>query len=368
MTVPTSLLGVPVTGGFRPFAVTSKRAENRLITSLWLRPLDAADWRPFQPGQYLILRLPDSGGTTVLRHYSISSDPADEGSYRITVKRESATGPGVPDGIGSLYLHDQAEVGTIVPVEGPRGEFHLDRASRRPVVLLSGGVGLTPVVSMLHALTADAERRVLFLHACRDGSVHTLADEIAALGQCRAGITIHTVYEQPTPADRAVARHHSEGFVTRELLQRLLPLDAYEFYLCGPTGFMQAVYRILRELGVPKERIRYEFFGPATVLDPDATPPAPPPAASRAADGVTVTLARSNRTVPWDDGSGSLLDFVEAQGLTPAFSCRAGVCGTCKVGLTSGAVRYTEEPLDPVESDQVLLCCSRPAESVVLDL
>ncbi len=370
VTVMSSMQAASASPGFRPFAVIGKRPENRLVTSFWLQPLDPQGWRPFEPGQFLMLRLPGPDGAPVLKHYSVSSDPAAEGSYRITVKRETAARPGLPDGIGSSYLHDHVDIGAILSVEGPRGEFRLDRLSRRPVVLLSGGVGLTPLVSMLHALSGDAARRVLFLHACQDGSRHTLADEIAELARCRPGVTVHTVYQSPTAADRAAGRHHSEGFVTLRLLKQLLPPDACDCYLCGPSGFMQAVYGMLRALGVPKERIAYEFFGPATVLDPEAPLPASSAAISPIANkgATSITLARSRRTLPWNGGTGSLLDFLEAQGLSPEFSCRAGVCGTCKVGLLAGEVRYTDPPLDPVEPGAVLLCCSQPLGSVVLDL
>ena len=263
--------------------------------------------------------------------------------------------------------------------DGPRGDFHLDRLSARPVVLLSGGVGLTPMVSMLHALAEQSDRRTVFIHACDNGDVHALGDEVRALEASRSGIKAHVVYRFPTDADRAAKHHQAEGVITRELLQRLLPLDDYEFYLCGPPPFMQAVFRLVRSLGVAKERIAYEFFGPATVLEPDTVlaQPAPAPAASHplapttasAADGaITVTFRKSGRSAPWVDGAESLLSFAESHGLTPEFSCRAGVCGTCTTGLVEGEVSYFEDPLDDPGAGQVLICCARPKGNLVLDL
>ena len=362
-------------GGFRPLKVIAKVRESRTITSFHLQPAEPGGWRHFEPGQFLVFRFPaDNERGHVLRTYSVSCAPGHPGRYRISVKREAAPRAGVPDGFSSCLLHDTVEVGDVLLADGPRGDFVLDRASARPVLLLCGGVGLTPLVAMLHALAEQSDRRVVFIHACDNGEVHALGDEVRALAASRSGIEAHFVYRFPTDADRVGARHH-EGLVTRELLQRLLPLDDYECYLCGPGPFMQAMHRCLRSLGVARERIAYEFFGPATVLDAeDAAAPAPSAptavaATAVAADGaVTVSFRKSGRSAAWIDGADSLLSFAEDHGLTPEFSCRAGVCGTCKSALLQGEVDYFEEPLDDPGPVQVLICCSRPKGPVVLDL
>ncbi|WP_296745949.1 2Fe-2S iron-sulfur cluster-binding protein [Mesorhizobium sp.] len=356
--------------GFRELKVAGKVRESATISSFHLEPVEAEGWRPFEPGQFLVFRMPARGGGFVLRNYSVSCSPESRGRYRITVKREAAPSADVPDGVGSCYLHDHVEVGDILLAEGPRGDFVLDGESKRHVVLLSGGVGLTPLVAMLHALAAT-ERKVLFIHACDNGDVHALRDEVEMLVASRPGMTTHFCYRLPTVGDRAAGRHHSEGVVTRELLQRLLPLDDYDFYLCGPPPFMQAVHRALRGLGVPKQRIAYEFFGPATVLEAPAEPvrvTPPPPALVAAAGAMTVEFRKSGHTAAWDPTAESLLAFAEAQGLSPDFSCRAGICGTCKSRLVSGEVAYFEEPLDEPPPGEALLCCSKPRGSVVLDL
>ena len=366
------------TGGFRPLKVIDKVRESSTITSFHLEPAEPGGWRAFEPGQFLVFRFPaDNERGHVLRTYSLSCAPGHPGRYRISVKREAAPRPGIPDGLGSCHLHDAVEVGDILMADGPRGDFYLDRMSSRPVVLLSGGVGLTPMVSMLHALVEQSDRRAVFIHACDNGDVHALGDEVCSLAAARPRIETHFVYRFPTEADRAAQRHQAEGMVTRELLQRLLPLDDYEFYLCGPPPFMQAVFRLVHSLGVPKDRIAYEFFGPATVLEPDealdkpAAAPVPPavPAGVPAADGaITVTFRKSGRSAPWVDGAESLLSFAESHGLAPEFSCRAGVCGTCKTGLVEGEVSYFEDPLDDPGAGQVLICCARPKGNLVLDL
>lgn len=365
-------------GGFRPLKVIGKVRESSTITSFHLEPAEPGGWRAFEPGQFLVFRFPaDNERGHVLRTYSVSCAPGHPGRYRISVKREAAPRPGIPDGLGSCHLHDAVAVGDVLMADGPRGDFHLDRRSSRPVVLLSGGVGLTPMVSMLHALVEQSDRRAVFIHACDNGDVHALGDEVRALAASRPGIEAHFVYRFPTEADRAAKRHQAEGVVTRELLQRLLPLDDYEFYLCGPPPFMQAVFRLVRSLGVPKERIAYEFFGPATVLEPDeaVAKPVPPPAAAQvlhaapAANGaITVTFRKSGLSAQWVDGAESLLSLAESHGLAPEFSCRAGVCGTCKTGLVDGEVSYFEEPLDDPGAGQVLICCARPQGNLVLDL
>lgn len=360
--------------GFRELRVVAKVRESAIITSFYLEPLEADGWRAFEPGQFLVFRIPVQGGEDcVLRNYSVSCSPELKGRYRITVKREAAPTPDVPAGLSSCYLHDHVEVGDVLLAEGPRGAFVLNRDSHRPVVLLSGGVGLTPLVSMLHALTGS-RRKAHFIHACANGDVHALRDEVEALAASRTGLSVHFCYRRPTSEDRNAARHNSEGTVSRALLQSLLPLDDYDFYLCGPAPFMKAVHDALRALGVPKARIAYEFFGPATLLEPVAeqqqvagTPPQSTPAVI-STDAIMVEFRRSGRTAMWNDTAESLLAFAEDQGLEPEFSCRAGICGACKSKLLSGDISYFEEPLDELAAGEVLLCCSRPQGSVVLDL
>jgi len=365
--------------GFRNLKVVAKVRESTIITSFLLEPVQAQGWRPYQPGQFLVFRIPVSKETAgaedyMLRNYSVSGSPSVVGTYRISVKREAAPAPGLPAGVSSCFLHDQVEVGDVLSAEGPRGDFVLDTGSSRPVVLLSGGVGLTPMVSMLHALasTSDSsisDRRVVFIHACENGDVHALRDEVSALAATRPEITVHFCYRSPTERDRSDRKFHSEGLISREMLQRLLPLDDYDFYLCGPPPFMQAVYALVRQLGVPKARIAYEFFGPATVLDVAHTPAIVPPRTEIEADdnAVVVEFRKSGIKAVWD-GVSSLLEFAEEQGLEPEFSCRAGVCSTCKSRLIGGEVSYFEEPLDELEPGEVLLCCSKPLGSVVLDI
>lgn len=367
--------------GFRQFRVVAKQVESSLITSFHLEAADRSILPPFRPGQFLVLKLPSGPEGHVLRNYSLSGSPEDRSRYRITVKREAAAGAGLPAGLGSGHLHDTVGVGDLLSADGPRGDFVLDESSDRPVVLLSGGVGLTPMVSMLSALAHRSDRRVYFLHACENGDVHALRDEVADLVAMRENLMAHFCYRQPNYKDRAEKRFDSEGVFDRHLLQRLLPLDDYDFYLCGPPPFMLAMYQTLRGLGVAKARIAYEFFGPATVLD---TGDEPKPTAKETAlqktalqktgpvvataGAITIEFRKSGLVAQWDDTAHSLLALAESQGLHPEFSCRAGICGTCKSRVLTGEVAHFEDPLEELAADEVLLCCSRPKTALILDL
>lgn len=363
-------------GRWMAWRVTARVPESEVITSFHLAPQAPGDWRAFAPGQFLTLRLEVPGQPRPLvRFYSLSCPPRQPGTYRISVKRE---------GLGSTHLHERVRVGDVLSLQGPRGAFVLDEASTRPVLLLSGGVGLTPMMSMLHAL-AGTGRTAFFIHACESAAVHAFRHEVDALVQRHPHLRAHYVYRQATGEDLAAGRCHSTGLIGRELLQSLLPLDDYEAYLCGPPGFMQASYTLLRSLGLAVERIAYEFFGPATVLEAAVAPAAATPAdaaPAAAAPGVPdtpdaasgegadtlVRFATSARAHAWPPDGQNLLDFAEACGLTPAFSCRAGVCGSCSTRLLSGQVRYVEEPLEPPAEGHVLLCCAQPCGPVTLDL
>ncbi|MDE3176978.1 MAG: 2Fe-2S iron-sulfur cluster binding domain-containing protein [Pseudomonadota bacterium] len=355
-------------GGYTAFRVVERTVESETITSFRLARCDGAALASFRPGQFLTLRLPGD----LVRTYTISSSPDDRASYRITVKREPAPphAPDTPPGRASNYLHDAVETGAVIDSLEPRGAFVLDEASARPVVLLSGGVGLTPMVSMAHRLAASG-RASYFVHACENGRVHALRDEMSALAQSHPTLRTFFIYREPTSDDVAAGRFEHKGVVTREWLQRLLPLDDYDFYLCGPPGFMQAIYAALLSLGVAKARIKYEFFGPATVLEPQPSAPEQPlPKIERPRGSVGhVVFARSGKSAAWGDFKGTLLEFAELQGLTPEFSCRAGICNTCACDVLEGEVSYADEPLDAPAAGKALICLARPSSGLLwLDL
>ncbi len=414
-----------MSAGFRRFRITRKVPESAIITSFYLTPCDGEPVWVASPGQYLTLRIPQSQGS-LLKTYSVSTDVSNTEETRITVKRESAPLhlPDVPAGQGSCWLHDHASPGTEIEIAAPRGSFVLDQGSERPVVLLSGGVGQTPLLSMLHSL-AHSERPVWFLHACENGEVHAMRDEVDALVAGSNGrIRHHVCYRKPNDADQHATRFHSAGLIDKSRLQSLLPIDDYECYLCGPTPFMVAMYRVLLTLGVSEARISYEFFGKAKSLpalaaeavandsladsrtenktaragsrapaalaklvnltDPDAraasedvtlplvqhSPPARTTEDDKAAlsDNAEVVFVHSGVTAHWTVSAGSLLELAEQSGLAPEFSCRSGICNTCACRIREGEVEYFEEPLLQPDPGTVLVCCSRPLGRVVLEL
>ncbi|CAB3788302.1 Flavohemoprotein [Paraburkholderia caffeinitolerans] len=353
--------------GFRRLRVSARTRESATIVSFELVPADGEALPLFMAGQFVALRLPLPGGERLLRTYSLSGDPADTARWRISVKREPAPAgrEDIEPGRGSSYLHDAVQVGDD---------------TTRPVVLMSGGVGLTPLVSMLHRLRAmegARDRRVYFIHACENGAVHAFGNEVAALAAECPNVRVHVCYRQPDAQDRQAQAFDSEGLITRETLQGLLPLDDYEVYLCGPPAFMQANWRLLRSLGVARERIHYEFFGPATVLEADAEPAreVSSDVTSRAeikqeidAHATTVRFHPEAAPVAWDDRCESLLELAEQHGYAVPFSCRIGICNTCVTPLAQGNIEYATEPLDPPAEGTVLLCCAKPAGHVTLAL
>lgn len=366
---------------FKPYKVVAKTQESACISAFTLEAADGSALPTWQPGQYLIFKF-DLHGQSYLRHYSIAAAPGNPAGLRIAVKRETAPAafPDAPAGVISQHLHDVVQVGDTLVAAGPLGDFVLDQSSHRPVLLISGGVGVTPVLAMLQQLVQHSDRRVDFIHGCQDGTLHAFAGEVQALVAQRANVHSHLCYVAPTDTDRQHAAFHVEGLLTREHLQSWLPLDDYECYVCGPTPFMQAVWQMLRSLGIAQERIHYEFFGTATVLDKE-------PAGSEAAtaddaavtvlatavqavdaSGETVEFVGKTAALAWDPAHTSLLDFAEAQGLEPYFNCRSGLCNSCMCTLVSGEVDYIEEPLDMPPEGKVLLCCSKPRGAVVIAL
>lgn len=352
--------------GKRRLTVERRIVESDEVVSLHLVPADGGALPEFLPGQYLTFRVPGPDGAPVTRNYSISSDPADRSHLRISVKRE-------PHGCGSGFMHDRMPEGATIEANGPTGDFVLDRSSGRAVVLLAGGIGITPLLAMAHALAADARRPAYLFHACRDAAVRPFRAELAALTKRAPALKVFTVLEQAGAVGSDDPHFAGEGRITRALLQAKLPLDAYDAYLCGPKPFMQAMYEVLLSLGLPEARIAYEFFGPAVKLGAPSQEAAAiaAPATTRperaTTGGMRVTFADSGITAEWDGTHRTLIELAEAQGLSPAFSCRSGICGTC-VTEVEGRVRYVEDPLDDPGPGKALICCSVPDGPVTLKL
>ncbi|MDA9981453.1 MOSC domain-containing protein [Gammaproteobacteria bacterium] len=360
--------------GFRAFVVDRKVPESAAITSFYLVPANGAPVDEFLPGQFLTFKLaiPDQP-KPVIRTYSLSDSPNGD-YYRVSIKRQGAPPDqlDVPPGLSSNYFHDNLDVGAKLSVGPPRGKFHLDRDSGRSVVLLSGGVGLTPMISMMNELAqGDPKRLVWFIHGVRNKREHAMGEHVRCMVRENDNVNAHIRYSDPSPGDAEGRDYDSSGHVDIALLKQVLPFDDYEFYVCGPPPFMKSLYCGLLSLGVAEPRIHYEFFGPASVLTEEAEPRGQSPARSAVEElsgEREVTFARSGLTVAWDTTCETILDLAEHHGLSPAYSCRSGICHTCICALTEGEVEYIEEPLDPPDAGYVLICCSKPRSTLVIEM
>jgi ferredoxin-NADP reductase/ferredoxin len=299
----------------------------------------------------------------VLRNYSLSGAP-DAGYYRITVKREH-------EGAASGYLHARLAVGDRLDVAAPRGTFILAE-TKAPVLLISAGIGATPVLAMLHALAAEhAEREIWWLHGARSSRDHSFAGEARRLLASLPNVHAHVYYSRPEPNDLPGRDFDEAGRLGASLLAELEPPRDAEAYLCGPAAFMDEISAGLAALGVAASRIHTEPFGPAPGSTPGiAAMPAREPhrPAGRPGNGPTIEFARSDLAIPWSDDYASLLELAEACDVPVRWSCRTGVCHTCETTLIAGRVGYDPDPVDPPADGSALICCSRPRDDVILDL
>jgi ferredoxin-NADP reductase/MOSC domain-containing protein YiiM/ferredoxin len=354
----------PAWPGFRQLTVTAITHESESAISIRLEDPTGTPLPAARPGQYLTVRVqPDEQQRALLRNYSLSGPPGAD-YYRITVKRER-------DGVVSGYLHTRLAVGDQLDIAAPRGTFILDE-TQAPLLLISAGIGATPVLAMLQALAqASSDREIWCLYGARDSREHPFAvearDLLAALPNARA----HVYYSRPGPNDLEGRDFDSAGRLTAPLLAQLRPPSDAEVYMCGPTAFMDDISAGLAALGFDASRIHTEVFGPAAAVTPGiaATPPrAPHPPAGQPGSGPTIAFARSDLTIPWSTDYGTLLELAESCDVPVRWSCRTGVCQTCETTLIAGDVDYSPDPVEPPTQGSVFICCSQPRDDIVLDL
>jgi ferredoxin-NADP reductase/MOSC domain-containing protein YiiM len=353
----------PAWPGFKQIRVSDIRKESDSVTSFVLVPMEGQDLPIPQPGQFIVLRLQvDPDKPPILRSYSLSDLPAND-HFRISVKREV-------NGIGSSFLCTRVRVGDVMEVSAPRGSFTL-RPGENPVVLLSAGVGATPVIAMLHALAAGRSRRqVWWIYAARNRASHPFAEESRSLLQQLPNGRSSVLYSRPAATDRVGTEFDAPGHIDVALLEKLhIPRNS-DCYLCGPPSFLQNMREGLRNWGVPSQNVYTEIFGGLEGITPGMarvrhTPHLPqgPPGS-----GPSVSFARSGITVSWDRTFASLLELAEACDVPVRWSCRTGVCHTCMTGLIGGSITYQPEPLESPSPGNVLVCCSQPDADVILDV
>lgn len=343
---------------WRPFKVTDIVDESRSIRSFHLQPDDGAGLLPHQAGQHLPIRLSLPGmGKPMIRTYTLSVAPSD-GMYRISVKR---------DGVVSRHLHDNIHVGDIIEARAPNGGFTIDAREKRPAVLLAGGVGITPMLAMLRHVVYEGLRtrgiRPTFLfQAAHTKAERAFGDELQQLVDAAGGaVRIIRVLSDVDGAEQGTD-YDAAGRIDMALLSRVLPFNDHDFYLCGPSQFTQSLYDALRGHNIADGRIHAEAFGPSSLVRrPDVVTAAPPRRAPATAP-IPVAFTASLKESRWTPEAGTLLELAEARGLSPAFSCREGSCGTCRTRLLAGAVTYVKQPAAEVADDEVLICCAVPAE------
>ncbi len=351
---------------------TAIERESEGVISIRLEDPDGTPLPAAQPGQYLTLRVPRGDGAgSVLRNYSLSGPgpgpgPGGGGHYRIAVKHES-------DGVASGYLHDHLGVGDQLEIAAPRGTFILDQTPA-PVLLISAGIGVTPVLAMLSELAGDhSEREIWWLHGARNGREHSFAAETRALLASLANVCTQVRYSRPGPDDEEGRDFDGAGRLSGALLAELEPPRDAEAYICGPTPFMQEISAGLAAMGLDAAHIHTEPFGPAPALTPGIATAAPrtphPPAAGRPGTGPTIEFARSNLAIRWSSDYASLLEFAEACDVRRCAG-RAGPvpANNCETTLITGTVDYDLEPVEPPAEGDVLICCAQPRGDLVLDL
>jgi ferredoxin-NADP reductase/predicted pyridoxine 5'-phosphate oxidase superfamily flavin-nucleotide-binding protein len=351
------LKAAELAGLWRPFRVRKITRESATIRSFELEPADGVAAIPHLAGQHLPIRVQLPGAERpVIRTYTLSVAPSDP-FYRISVKRE---------GVVSRYLHDHIRAGDLIEARAPAGDFTIDALEKRPAVLLAAGVGITPMIAMARHILFEGfrtrgVRRTWIFQAARTKRERAFDQELSALVEAGQG-DIHLTRILSDTEGAEADDYDLLGRLDIDALRTELPFDDYDFYLCGPPAFMQAVYDGLRGLNVAEKRIHAEAFGPASLQrapDVGAAPvkTGPPPATT----STPVFFMESSKEARWEPGSGTLLDLAEARGLQPEFSCRSGSCGSCKTRVLQGAVSYLTQPTASVGEDEALICCSVPA-------
>jgi ferredoxin-NADP reductase/MOSC domain-containing protein YiiM/ferredoxin len=355
----------PASPGFQSLVVTSIDRESADVLSFAMQSADGHQLPVALPGQYVVVRLkPTAGGPTLFRSYSLSGPPATE-RYRISVKIE-------PNGAAGNYLREHLKAGDHLDVSSPRGSFIL-QPGERPIILLSAGIGATPVLAMLHALAAArSTRQVIWLHSARDGQHHPFAGEVRSLLRALTNGRSYVCYTKPDSNDKTGEDFNATGRFSPAVFEELgLPRDA-DVYLCGPTRFMADMKEALPALGVAPERIHIEIFNGGESMTPGvggAMTRAPHRPSDEANTGPLISFARSGITAHWNVSRyGSILEMAEACDVPVRWACRTGVCHNCESGLVSGAVVYEPEPLDKPADGNLLVCCSQPTSDVVIDL
>lgn len=344
--------------GLRKFRIVKKQAETKDQVSFYLKPEDGKPLPSFHPGQFLTFQVwPHKGGKSVTRCYSLSSSPKELDFYRVTIKRIGAGADGTPGLVSNFFIDSLAE-GDTVDVRAPTGHFYLDQSHSNPVVLIGGGIGITPVYSMLTVLeTASVPRETWFFYGVKNAEEHLWKETLATMAANREHIRLHVAHSVPSLEETEGTDYHHRGRVDIHLLKQLLPSNNFDFYICGPAAMMTTLVSDLSQWGVPEGHIHFETFNPASTRR----------AAPVSEGKKKIRFLRSGKSVTWPDDGQTLLELAENQKVPMDSGCRVGHCGACKTVLKQGEVSYQEAPSNPPEPGTVLACVAIPKTDLEVD-
>jgi len=363
--VPLAKSNGTSSNGFQNYKVVAKTKETHNVSSFYLKPENGHPLAPFLPGQYLTFQLNVPGqNKPVVRCYSLSNGNKNLEHYRVTIKREPAPGSNgdIPPGIGSNYFHDHLNEGDIITAKPPKGNFHLDMESTSPLVLIAGGVGMTPMFSMLESVNSEElEREVWFFMGVRNQDEYIMKEQLQNLARQNKNIHLKVFFSKPGIGDFKGKDFDFAERISVKRLKKILPSNKYDYYICAPSQMIDEVRKDLEKWKVPKNQIHYESFGQATVKK--ATQPKPIPGQP----SVQINFSRSNKTFAWKDSYDSILDLAEDNGIEIESGCRTGSCGSCEMACTSGSVIYLDEPDFEPKEGKCLACVSIPNENLTLD-
>jgi uncharacterized protein len=363
----------PAWAGLRKFQVISKVIEDKSksVCSFHLAPVDGKLLPQFKPGQFLTFELKITNPVSkerkkVIRCYSLSDRPGLD-HYRVSIKRiqPPEKNANLPGGLASSHFHDAVKQGDVLDVRAPSGHFFME-ASNRPVVLIAGGIGLTPMMSMLNtSLQVKSSQEIWLFYGVRNSADHVMKEHLESLAEEHPNFRLQICYSKPLAKDELGTDYQHKGRADINRLRLTLALKPYQFYICGPRNMLETIVPALDEWGVPDQNIHYEAFGPASLSKPK-------PQKSliqeekNGAEPVMVTFSKSGKTITWDGSSDSLLELAESSGVNVESGCRAGGCGACQTTIENGEVEYSQSPDFDPEPGSCLLCISRPKRDLTL--
>lgn len=359
--------------GTRKFSIVERKYENQKqdICSFYLAPCDNWPLPPYRPGQFLTFELPVPGqAQPVTRCYSLSDCSADQRRYRVSIKRLSAPDDApeaTPPGLLSAYFHDQLPEGEVVKAFAPAGDFCLDQRSDKPVVLVAGGVGITPIMSMLNALVSSrSQREVWLFYGVGNRGEHAMYADLQQIVRDHSNIRMLIAYSRPGRSSHKGVDFDFEGHISVEHIRLVIKERDCEFYICGPEKMMRSISQGLERHGVPSVDIRFESFGrlaTAGMTDSEGGN-----AAQTQTRAFSVRFARAGKTVNWTPDAGTLLELAQANGVKARCACRQGICGTCVARIKNGKVDYVRKPGKEPEAGYCYPCIAQPKSDVTLDI